>query len=72
MHFSGIAKDESDEGHLASDPPCPDWPERGPDAASICDDRLVPEVASRWLLGSLAGEELVQARRQRSQGALTL
>ena len=45
---------------------------KGPDAASICDDRLVPEVASRWLLGSLAGKERVQARRERSSGALTL
>jgi hypothetical protein len=35
-------------------------------------ERTPEPWASRWLIGSLAGEERVQARRERSPGALTL
>jgi hypothetical protein len=42
----------------------------GPHPDRLDDHR--PGVASWWLFGSLAGEECVQARRERSLGALTL
>jgi hypothetical protein len=71
VRFSGIPNDEADEGHLGPTRCAPTGP-KGADAASICADRFTPAVASRWLIGSLAGEERVQARREHSSGALTL
>jgi hypothetical protein len=71
VRFSGIPNDEADEGHLGPTRRAPTGP-KGADAASICADRFTPAVASRWLIGSLAGEERVQARREHSSGALTL
>ena len=66
-----MPNDEADEGHLGPTRRAPTGP-KGADAASICADRVTPVVASRWLIGSLAGEERVRVRRQRSSGALTL
>jgi hypothetical protein len=65
--------DGADDGHLAPQPACLDWPVR-----CLMLLRFVTTASrttwphSRWWLVNISGEERVQTRRERSPGELTI